>query len=93
MDPDKLLVVKCDSELRPMSSDYILDRIREISEETGVYFRPHDLRRTYGHRLHDAGIPIETIARLLRHETINQSFRSYIGIDNDELRQAQDRLG
>jgi hypothetical protein len=27
-----------------------------------------------------------------RHENINQAFRSYIGIDSDEMREAQDRL-
>lgn len=67
-------------------------RLTELAEASGVHFRPHDLRRTYGHRLHVLGIPIETIARLLRHETINQSFRCYIGIQSDELREAQDRL-
>jgi integrase len=92
-DSDRLLVVPAKSGLRPVSKDYVSEKIEALSEASGIHFRAHDLRRTYGHRLHDAGVPIETIARLMRHETIDQSFRSYIGIDADELRAAQDRLG
>lgn len=92
-DSENLIVYPTDSELRPVCRDFVAERIEALSKEVGIFFRPHDLRRTYGHRLHDAGVPIETIARLMRHEAINQSFRSYIGIDADELRRVQDRLG
>lgn len=79
-------------QMRRISYEMIKSRIVRLSEASGIHFRPHDLRRTYGHRLHLLGIPIETIAKLLRHQTIDQSFRSYIGILSDELRDAQDRL-
>ncbi|MDW5563974.1 MAG: site-specific integrase [Methanomassiliicoccus sp.] len=92
-DSDRLLVTRTKLGLRPVSKDYVSEKIEALSEASGIHFRAHDLRRTYGHRLHLAGVPIETIARLMRHETIDQSFRSYIGIDADELRRAQDRLG
>ncbi|MDW5563916.1 MAG: site-specific integrase [Methanomassiliicoccus sp.] len=92
-DSDRLIVVPSPSGLHPASKQYIAARITALSAASGIHFRTHDLRRTYGHRLHMAGVPIETIARLMRHDTINQSFRSYIGIDADELRKAQDLLG
>lgn len=66
--------------------------LHDVATASGVQFRPHDLRRTYGNRLHRHGVPIETIAKLMRHENINQAFRSYIGIDSDEMRAAQDLL-
>lgn len=91
-DSDRLLVRPMSGELLPVSYDIIADRLTALSEASGIYFRPHDLRRTYGHRLHLAGVPIETIAKLMRHDSINQSFRAYIGILGDELREAQDRL-
>lgn len=91
-DSDRLIVLPKKGTLVPISYETIFRRIAELSEASGIHFRPHDLRRTYGHRLHLAGVPIETIARLMRHESINQSFRSYIGILGDELREAQDRL-
>lgn len=89
---DRLIVLPTTEGLRPVSEDYISNRITKLSEASGIHFRAHDLRRTYGHRLHLAGVPIETIARLMRHESINQSFKAYIGILGDELRAAQDRL-
>jgi integrase len=91
-DSDRLIVLPTPEGLRPVSEDYISNKITRLSEASGIHFRTHDLRRTYGHRLHLAGVPIETIARLMRHESINQSFKAYIGILGDELRAAQDRL-
>jgi integrase len=91
-DSDALLVWSQKGVLIPVSACWIEKRIIALSDQAGVHFRCHDLRRTYGHRLHCAGVPIETIARLMRHVTINQSFRSYIGINSAELRAAQDRL-
>lgn len=92
LDSPYLLARYYRGQMTPVGYEMINSRITALSEASGIHFRPHDLRRTYGHRLHMLGIPIETIARLLRHETINQSFRSYIGITSDELREAQDRL-
>lgn len=89
---DRLIVLPTTEGLRPVSQDYIANKITRLSEVSGIHFRTHDLRRTYGHRLHLAGVPIETIARLMRHESIDQSFKCYIGILGDELRAAQDRL-
>lgn len=91
-DSPYLLAHGRNGQMMPYSYDLIRRKLNALSEASGIRFRPHDLRRTYGHRLHVLGIPIETIARLLRHETIDQSFRCYIGIQSDELRDAQDRL-
>jgi integrase len=91
-DTDLLIVTPQKDGLRSVSYDLISRRLETLSRSSGIHFRAHDLRRTYGHRLHLAGVPIETIARLMRHESINQSFRAYIGILGDELREAQDRL-
>ena len=73
---------------RPMMRRYN----REICESAGIFFDPHDRRRTYGKRLRKAGLPIETVAKCLRQENINTAFKAYIGISGDELTEAQDRL-
>jgi integrase len=93
MDHPQLLVRTTRKKLVPFQYKGIARRMIVLSQRAGLYFRLHDLRRTYGHRLHMIGKPIETIATLMRHETINQSFRSYIGIMRDEQRSAQDALG
>jgi integrase len=64
----------------------------EISNATGLKIRTHDQRASFGHRLHMKGIPIETIAKLLRHDSINTSFKSYIGIMDEELGEALEKL-
>lgn len=89
---ERLFVRRQGSKLIPLSNRAIYKRLKRLSKAAGIKFNPHDLRRTYGHRLHLAGVPIETIARLMRHSNINQAFRAYIGIKQDELREAQDRL-
>ena len=66
---------------------------KEVSELAKINFNTHDRRRSYGKRLRViAKLPIETVAKCLRHESINQAFRAYIGIESDELTEAQDRL-
>jgi integrase len=75
-----------------MTYEVLLRRIKAVSNLSGIYFRPHDGRRTFGNRHHRARTDIETIAALMGHERIDQTFRSYIGISAQEMREAQDRL-
>lgn len=93
MDCPQLLIWSYGKKIGAMKYGTLLKRLTLLSDVSGLYFRPKDLRRTYGHRLHLAKRPIETIAFMMRHETINQSFRSYIGVQSDEARAAQDALG
>lgn len=89
---DRLLVVLHGKRLTGLCRSTIRNHLNDLSDAAEISFDPHDLRRTYGHRLHLAEIPIETIAKLMRHENINQAFKAYIGIDSDEMREAQDKL-
>ena len=88
-DPANLLVRES---AIPMTYEVILRRITKVSNLAGIYFRPHDGRRTFGNRHHRARTDLETIAALMGHERIDQTFRSYIGISAQEMREAQDRL-
>jgi integrase/recombinase XerD len=54
-------------------------------------FSHHTLRRIYGRSLYKAGVKIETIAELLRHESIDQT-REYLGIRLDDMQAAQERV-
>ena len=90
-----LLLIREDIKLRsivPMTYEVVLSRMRTISTLSGIYFRPHDGRRTFGNRHHRAETDLETIAALMGHSRIDQTFRSYIGITAQEMREAQDRL-
>ncbi len=89
-----LLLIRADKSrgLMPLSYWVIKNRIIAVSKLSGIYFRPHDGRRTFGHRHHLEGTDLETIAALMGHERVDQTFRSYIGITAEEMRQAQDSL-
>lgn len=75
-----------------ISKSTVRRRFRSLSEKAQVYFEPHDLRRTFGHRHWRAGTPIETIAKLMGHESVDQTFRAYIGVQMDDMLAAQRRL-
>ncbi len=90
-----LLLIRVDRPKRtvvPMTYDVVSKRIEHIVKASGVFFRPHDGRRTFGHRHYLEGTKIETTAALMGHERIDTTFRSYIGISVQEMRDAQDRL-
>ena len=61
--------------------DAVLEPLRK---EVGFHFCNHDLRRTCGRRLFLADVPIETVCRILGHESTVETIR-YIGINYDDM--------
>lgn len=78
--------------LAPMEWINIDGLMEELSYQSGVLFKTHDLRRTCGNRLWRKDVPIETIAMLLRHKDCGVTFRAYIGVQSDDMREAMDLL-
>ncbi len=78
--------------IRPANKYDTQELAVELSNASGIYFRTHDLRRTFGNRLWRAGVRLEVIARLMRHETPNTTFRSYIGALIDEMDEGMSRI-
>ena len=80
-------------ELVPVRYDELFEPpITELSARCEFHFRCHDLRATFGNRLHRRGFPIETIVHLMRHENPDVTFKRCIGVDQDRMRSAMDRL-
>ena len=94
MDSDRLLVLKVrGNRIIPIRyEDHIDYPIMDLSDLCGFRFRFHDLRATFGNRLHKRGYPVETIAHLMRHENPGVTFKRYIGMDQDRMRDAMDSL-
>ncbi len=66
----------------------VLDPLRDM---LGFDFANHTLRRTFGRRLFHADVPIETIAKFLGHESIEQTLE-YIGVNLDDMDAGMSKL-
>ena len=58
-----------------------------VREKTGIKYGNHTLRRTFGRQLWKSNVPIETISRILGHESISVTML-YIGVNNDDMSEA-----
>ncbi|MCA9997418.1 MAG: tyrosine-type recombinase/integrase [Anaerolineales bacterium] len=56
---------------RPLSKDFVRERLRAARQRTGINVTPHQLRHTYATQLLNAGCPITTIQQLLGHHNLN----------------------
>ena len=65
--------------------------VRTATKRVGVPCSSHTLRRTFGRAMWHAGVPVETIARILGHSNTVQTLR-YIGADLDDMTDAMNKL-
>jgi len=78
---DKLVVYLSNNELMPYQRSALDQRLKKLQEESGLSFRGHHtLRRTGGRLLWLAGVPIETIASVMGHESTDTTLQ-YIGVN------------
>ena len=52
----------------------------------------HTLRRLYATTLADAGVPLETIARMMRHECMDTTMRCYLRADPRRMADASAKV-
>lgn len=76
----------------PMGPDSISDMVRELGRERGVRVTAHALRRLYATTLHDAGVDLVSIQRMMRHSKMDTTVRCYIDADPRRFVAAQDLL-
>ena len=94
---DGLMVVRKlgDGRLKTWSHDWVDVHVMIPAFTDAGVKRPdnlnHMLRRTYGRRLWDLGVPIERIAHLMGHEDTRTTIR-YLGLNRDDARAAMDVL-
>jgi len=79
--------------LNPIYPNKIYQHLKPLFIATG--FRAltvHDLRRSFGNRHWRAGTPLETIAEMMGHESVDMTFKAYIGVQLGDMQEAQARL-
>jgi integrase len=79
--------VFCDRKGRRIAS--IKKGFASAVQRTGIaHCTPHDLRRTFGSWLVQSGVPIQQVARLLRHSDIRVTDRVYAHLQPEQLQSA-----
>jgi len=63
--------------------------IAGLVERTSIPFFFHTLRRTGGRHYWECGVPIETIAKMMGHKSIDMTLR-YIGVEMDDMQKAME---
>lgn len=84
---DALLVWRRGADILPYSEikgTGISKHLSDLSRAVGVRFGHHTLRRTFAREMWHAGVPLATIARILGHESTDQTLR-YIGANMDDM--------
>lgn len=62
--------------------------LQRLSEKTGIYATCHTLRRFYCMAMVDAGTEIDTVRRMMRHESAATTYENYIYADPRKLADA-----
>jgi integrase len=86
---DRLLVGRAGRGLEP---DGVRRALERVAEPLGIDMSPHSLRRLYAMTLADAGVPLETIARMMRHESPVTTMRCYLKADPRRMADAQAKV-
>jgi integrase len=88
--PDSLFIYERNGKLRPYQKTAIDKFLKDYGRSLDMEISNHDLRRTGGRMMHRAGVPIEEIARVLRHSDTKVTMH-YLGLDRDDMNKAMEQ--
>lgn len=71
-------------EPKPVSRFSVAKKFQEVGEIVGVKLGTHSMRKSRGWAMHNAGVPIEKIAKVLNHSNPAVTMR-YLGITEQEV--------
>lgn len=63
-----------------------------LAERTGIFFRPHQLRKTFSTTLYDIGVDGRSVEKFLGHSPDVSSRARYVVISRRKQREDMDRL-
>ena len=89
--PDSLLIYERKGELHAYQRSAVDKMLAKVSEKVGFKFTNHTLRRTFGRMLWLAGVPIETISKILGHEDTKTTI-AYLGLNVDDQASAMQKI-
>jgi len=79
----------------PITKNVIIELYKRISKETNMHITSHVMRRLYCTILaDDAGLrsDLDTLRRMMRHESIDTTLHCYLDANNENMIKAQEKL-
>jgi len=74
---------------KPLNRSTVARKFKEIGEIISIKISTHSMRKTRGYMMHQAGVSIEQIARVLNHSSPAVTM-AYIGLTKEETLQTYD---
>lgn len=62
--------------------------IKRVRKKTGINFTPHMLRHSFATELHEKGVDIAVIQKLLGHAQVQTTINTYVHISDDHIRKS-----
>jgi integrase len=82
---------KANASAGPYAESSVRNAVTRLAARMGRHLSPHTFRRSYGRHLYKAGMPLQEIARLYGHASVNTTIR-YLGIVLDDLADSVNRF-
>lgn len=76
----------------PCTEQMLMSGIRHLSDRLGFKFSFHTFRRMYATSLYDAGVDDNTLRLMMRHQSLETTYRCYIDADPRRIADAEDKL-
>ncbi len=73
---------------KPLDATTVNRSLTALGQKAGIRVTPHSLRRLYAMTLADAGVPLETISRMMRHQCVATTVQCYLREDPRRMSEA-----
>lgn len=77
--------------IKPVSRQYIARAFKDVGQHLGINLGTHSMRKTRGYHLHQSGVGVELICKMLNHSSPAVTLR-YIGITQEDINQTYTEL-
>lgn len=84
--------LKGDKEGKQIQDWTARDIVKRIKNKTGIDFTPHMLRHTYATELHDNGVDIAVIQKLLGHAQVQTTINTYLHPSDKKIREEYEKV-
>ena len=76
---------------KPVSRQFVARCFKDVGDHLGLNLSTHSMRKTRGYHLHQSGVAIELICKMLNHSSPSITLR-YIGVTQEDINQTYTNL-